>query len=349
MKYIIYLLCATAIISCKRNNKREYLPIETDEEFQVYYINTKSDTTLKGEKGTIIKINANSFLTYNGEEANGQVTLKVKEFYTTEDFINNRLSTNTTDGRILRSSGMLFIEAQSDTSQLKLKDDHPITLMFKRVQESKTANLFAGRSGTFSEIKWDLLEPVHSDTIAILEEMIIPLSYGPDQITPKITLIVGEDSIQLTRENKDFEKMRRRFFRNETLEDAYASYNRDPDRFYVFETTNLGYINCDIFITDELHEFTVQLDNSTSDVFIVLDSLNSVIYPDTVDFETNDYVFSLPRDKLVSIVAYNKDDGKHYMGVERTKSGPKNLFVQQKEESLAEIRRQIKQISEVAK
>jgi hypothetical protein len=229
MKYLLYLLVLTIVISCTQNKTREFLPTEKKEPFQVFLIKSDRDTTLIGDKGTILKLRANSFLSNTGHEANEQVELKIKEFYTIEDFINNRLSTNTLDGRILRSSGMLFIEAKSDTSVLKLKPDHPITIMFQRVQVAKTANLFSGKTGAFGEVRWSLLEPVHNDTIIFREQILTQLSYGEERVTVYVKFIIAEDTIELTRQNgKDFENVLERWRKNEQATYQFSGLDSIP-------------------------------------------------------------------------------------------------------------------------
>lgn len=350
MKYLFFILSVATIISCKKDKPNEFFPAQKETVAQVFNISTDQDTVLTAKEGTTLRIKANSFQTESEEDAKGQVQIIIKEFYTIEDFINNRLSTNTVDGKILRSSGMLFIQAKSSSEQLKLKEDQSMTIMFPRVQDSRTANLFVGENGPSNEIRWNLLEPVHNDTTVIRTETLIRLGYDyDDSLAIKFEFIVGSDTIELTSENeKDFKNILRRISDSESdmLETGVLRTNIEiaPYGFYVFETTNLGFINCDIFINDELYEYVVKLDNSDSDVFIVLDSLNSVLYPDSVNKEANAYVFSIPKEISISVVAYRKLGNSHYLGIEKTKSNSQNLYVNQFEMPLRNVTESVKRL-----
>jgi hypothetical protein len=360
MNRLMYFLSilSFAVVSCRRNDSLEQLPTNDKAITQVFNINSKRDTTIVGKKGTIIKFRENSFLNSSGQEIDGEIQISIEEFYTIGDFINNRLSTNTTDGRILKSSGMVFIQAKADTSTLRLKNDHPMTIMFKSVQESPTANLFSGQSGKYNEIKWSLLEPVHNDTIVIRKETLTRVDYAFDNIEIELITLIGKDTIVRTPENeKYFDKFKlrlkedERYSRNRRLAigdsvTTYYSNDIDPNRFYIFETINLGYLNCDIFIEEELHDLSIKLDNSTSAMLLVLDSLNSVIYPDSINELTNDYIFKVPNNIAISIVAYRKLNEKHFFKIERTKSDSQTKQITLNEAPLDEIRNEIKKLGE---
>lgn len=344
MRYLALFLLILIISACKENRSQLILN-DTKEPTQLFSIRNDKDTLITGSKGTLIKIQKNSFITNDGQSVNGLVQIQLQEFYTIEDFITNRLSTNTIDGRILISSGMIFIQATSDGDNLKIRDDQPITIMFKRVHDSRVVNLFSGEKGPFDEIRWRTLEPTYSDTIVLINETIIPLSYGIDSINVDAKILIGNDTIKLTDSNKEqFEKILNRY-----RTDSSLSYTYDLDRLYVFETTALGYINCDIFINDELYPFTVRLDNHMSDMYLVIDSLNSVLYPDSIIKNTSEYIFNIPENISISIVAYRKSKDKHFFKIERTKSNIQNISIQLTEAPLDKIRYEIKSLGRNAR
>ena len=126
--------------------------------------------------------------------------------------------------------------------------------------------------------------------------------------------------------------------------DSRYSYN--PGKVYLFETANLGYLNCDIFINREQHDFIVALDKKKSDVFVVVDSLNSIFYPDDVNEEANEYVFYIPKKMSIRVVAYNKTDGKHFFKVVRTKSDAIKMNVVLAEATLENIKAELREVSE---
>lgn len=364
MKQILLIGCIVAAISCRNKDAFQYLPVSSYEPYQTFTIASDRDTTVVGAKGTRLTIRANSFKTTSGADVKGSIEIRMKEFYTINDFIDNRLSTNTTDGRILRSSGMVFLEALSDTSKLSLKSDHPVTLRFRRVQDSRTANLFSGSKGAFGEIQWTLLEPVHHDTIVIRKQTITRLSYGEESVHVTYDFVIGPDTVELTDENEpyfarliDFSRQSMRAYDSVLVtEDRNFEYSGDsfegpidsvldPDRSYIFETTALGYVNCDIFIDERLFEFIVKVDHSLNDTFIVLDSLNSVLFPNKIDSTENEYTFFIPKGKSISVVAYSKEGDRHYLGVNRSISNDTLLHVTQVEMSREKIGTEIKKLA----
>jgi hypothetical protein len=356
MKYLIFAI-GVIIFSCGQKNEREWLPNGRPTLPQVFDIDANRDTTLVGSNGTILKFKAKSFQTNTGEDVQGKIELRVQEFFTKWDFVKNRLSTNTVDGKLLQSSGMLFIQASSDTSTLSLKNDRAMTIMFPRIVNSRTANLFTGQKGPNDEVRWSLLESVHNDTLVIKKETIESRRFGGETVTVELKFVIGDDTIELNPDNqRDFAKVLSRLPRNDEAFDSVRTelgaydYKYDTEfRFYVFQTTNLGFINCDIFINMELYDLTVNLDNAESDVFIIIDSLNSVLYPDSAVKKTNDYIFSIPRDLEISIVAYRKENDRYYLGIERVKSTTSKVTIRQSEKPLDKINQDIERLSENAR
>jgi hypothetical protein len=352
IRYLL-LFSGIAFFSCKQNNNREWLPNDSPTLTQVFSIDANRDTTIIGTSGTVLKIRNNSFQTSTGVTAQGTIEVRLQEFYTKWDFIKNRLSTITIDGKLLQSSGMVFIEALSDTSMLSLKNDHPITIMFPRKVDSRKANLFSGQMGPNDEARWSLLEGIHHDTLIVKKETIEKVRFGVESITVELKFVIGDDTVDLNPENEqDFAKVLSRLRSNRNTFDSVAInspnyiYDTPEYPYYVFETSSLGLINCDFFLNMEVHELAVQLDNSKSDVFIIIDSLNSVLYPDSIVEKSNNYIFSIPEDLKISIVAYRKDNNKYYLGTERTNSTFSKVTISQTEKPLDNINVEIKRLSE---
>lgn len=356
MRYLLFAIGIT-IFSCNPEDHREWLPNDSPTPIQVFSILASRDTTLIGFNGTVLKVKANSFQYSTGEDVQGKIELRVQEFYTKWDFIKNRLSTVTVDGKLLQSSGMLFIQAKSDTSTLGLRIDHPMTIMFPRVVNARTANLFSGQKGPNEEMRWNLLESVHNDTLVIRKEMIKGRPFGGEIVTVEFKFVIGSDTIDLHPDNQsDFAKVLSRLPRNDAVVEVSTAgegyENIDSlyqDSFYVFQSTTLGFVNCDIFVNMELHDLTVHLDNAKSDVFIIIDSLNSVLYPNSTVEKTNDYIFSIPRGLAMSIIAFRKDNDKYYLGIESAKFTASRVTIRQSEKPLDKINQDIGRLIERAR
>ncbi len=355
--------------SCKEQDEvKNILTLET-EPAQTYSITLPKDTIIIGKKGTRIRLPQGCFVDSTGKQITGPVKITLKEYYSIQDFIGNRLSTKTTDGRILTSSGMIFLEAKSENKSLQLKDTSPATIMFPRLVDSDVANLFIGQVGNNNEMQWQQLEPVHYDTIVIVKEVLRPMSDGVveelykeklAEVEMELQFVIGSDTIPLTDGNqKQFDKLLRRTsgyinpgFKPVRERKKYTRLKMyDTLKFYIFETSSLGYINCDIFVEEKLYPFTVQVKDTESDVFIVLDSLNSVIYPDSViNVRINNTVkssrlFNLPKNKSITVVSYRADEGNGYhFGVTRSNTSKKEVMINDKPKTLDEIKDAIKQL-----
>ncbi len=348
MKYLALVICIPLFSACTQNESHEIF-LEENEKPQSFTINANKDTTVVGAKGTILKFRANSFRTSYDRKVDGQIQIELKEFYSKEDFIKNRLSTNTVDGRILISSGMISIQAKSDTSTLMLENDQPMTIMFPRMEDSRTANLFSGRREYDKEMRWSLLEPTSNDTIVLIKKTRKNFNSGQVDIAVMFEFLIGQDTILLSSENKnDFKSILSRVPMSDTIGTKYQSinYNQlvDPFDYYVFETASLGYLNCDIFINEDLFPFLVRSDLRNSTVAVVLDSLNSVLYPESFNKTNDSFVFLLPKNTPITVIAFMSDSKRHYFGTVKAKSDDNEILIHPLEKSFDIIEKEIKKL-----
>ena len=352
MKNALFLcVLLTLFPGCKSEEKPNYLDLGIQPQIHRFSLDQSSDAIIKGPNGTLVEIRKNSFVNELGDPVKvAEITLE--EFYTVEDFIKHRLSTKTTDGRLLKSSGMININASSNGEEVFLKEGATIKLGFPRIQNSRVANLFKGVQGPHEEVIWELEEPVHLDTTVYRRESWELLKYGAHKVTIYLSAVVGYDTVDINDDNIEI------FSKYSTI-DIYdypteldTSYNEVykqerpalENKYYLFEAANLGWINCDIFINEELHPFAVKTKYPDSDVFIVLDSLNSVIYPD-YDPESNDaYKFSLPEDLSITIVGYTFDEDLHLFGLSTTNTSQEEILLHQEPKELPEIEKTIKEL-----
>lgn len=354
MKYLIILFICLSILSCKSDREELYITTDNLTAEQVFKINPEKDTVLIGKKGTQIKLKANSFINEDGSEPKSEITILLKEFYTIEDFINNKLSTLTHDGRILNSSGMIYIEAKENNKTLELKEENPMKLAFPRIQKSNTANLFSGQKDENDIVKWSLLEPVYNDTLVNRLERVLTLSYGADCTIMTYNFIVGLDTIPY---NDNISSEFKELLKNEIVETtAYFSdcegcdstvpiYNPESIKYYSFETSSLGYINCDFFINEKLHNLTVSTDQSNSEIYLVLENLNSLLYPWFLDDSKNEFTFSLPDNLSATVLVYSKQGEDFYYGLKKINSGASNINIKQEKTSIEKLRKRIKNLN----
>jgi hypothetical protein len=158
-----YILCCLAIIilliSCK--NKNSHLSALTASNLTSTFISLNADSAynLKTPKGAIIKISKNSF----DVSANTKVKLEVKEAYNMQDILLAGLST-TSNGKLLKSGGMIYINATADGNEVKILTPINISIPTKVYDDSM--QLFKGEVKDDSTINWVDPQPLDSSTIA---------------------------------------------------------------------------------------------------------------------------------------------------------------------------------------
>ncbi len=84
---------------------------------QIFDVYIDRDTTIVCENGTRVLIPANIFLTKDSVAVKGAVAIKIKEFYSYEDIVSNKLNT-TSNGQQLISGGMVYITAIQNGKEL---------------------------------------------------------------------------------------------------------------------------------------------------------------------------------------------------------------------------------------
>lgn len=95
-----------------------------EQEKQVFCIHPKGDTIIRLDQGTIVSFPPNPF----GDLNVPCVEIRLKEFYKKSDMVMENLST-TSNGRLLESAGMVYIEAAIDDSLIELASGKKVLVM----------------------------------------------------------------------------------------------------------------------------------------------------------------------------------------------------------------------------
>ncbi len=114
-----------------------------NKESQVFNISANKNSTITGAEGTIIKIPKKSFVKNNGEEIDGEIEIKLKEFYKKSDILSADLPT-LSDNKILETGGIIYISANSSGEELKLKEKEEIEIEFAFRKKNNTMETFTG-------------------------------------------------------------------------------------------------------------------------------------------------------------------------------------------------------------
>ncbi len=107
---------------------------------QEFVVDGKKDTVIYGKDGTALLVPANTF------NANGKITLVLREYYSYEDIITNKLSTSS-DGKQLVSGGMIHLTALSNGKEVDLQPNKSITWFIPdTTAEMNEMEIFRGES-----------------------------------------------------------------------------------------------------------------------------------------------------------------------------------------------------------
>ena len=129
-KSLLGLLSILVLLSCVEDEKTSTtFPLEADREInttktlenpladlsevetQVFDLGLVSDSLLKGKDGTLIYFERDRFEV----DATTPLTLKLEEYYQFKDLVTHQLSTETVDGKLLSSSGVIHLEMTDGT------------------------------------------------------------------------------------------------------------------------------------------------------------------------------------------------------------------------------------------
>ena len=124
-----------------------------DNGYQTFEINPAKDTLLKGKQGTFLKIPANAFSLPPNCNAQ-KITIRLKEAYKTSDMLMQNLST-TSNGEILETRGMTYLDAQCGNTTLGLAPNMKITHIMPIKSPVSDMKFFSGEfPNSDSTINW---------------------------------------------------------------------------------------------------------------------------------------------------------------------------------------------------
>ena len=322
-----------AIFSCQSYDQQKedfYLPFGLKQFTttpQIAQFHSDSSYTLVGKQGTHIFIPSQSFEYENGTPVNGDIYFQLKEAYSKSEMIFNGLTTMS-DRLLLESFGMIHLSATDLKGQeVKLKDDKRIKISFSEVTLSAGPQLFNGNElGT--RINWKLAS---KDTITLTSDVIIPLEYGEDLVIVTKISIVGGDTI----------------FQSESMPEQLSD-SAAPSLFLnndslIFESSQLGWINCDRFL--EVLEKTNLIASTkriyNADAYLVFKNISSIM-PVNLYHEGNLHFDNIPKDEEVTLLVIGKDGATNYFfSQELTTGSVEHIDIDLVKTDLETIRKQI--------
>ena len=128
-------------------------------EMQEFPINSKEENLITGKHGTVIKIPAYAF-------AEEDVLITLKEYYSPLEIMSANLST-VSNGQLLETGGMLYVEAKSNGVDVQALKD--LEFSFPAEKEKDDFELFNGEVGQDLNMNWQPVNPVAAfDTVEVV-------------------------------------------------------------------------------------------------------------------------------------------------------------------------------------
>ncbi|NBW36596.1 MAG: hypothetical protein EBR30_16555 [Cytophagia bacterium] len=303
MRYLLFwLTISLMVINCKeKENLTTSKEIEKlGESPQSFTLVHDKAVKLETRNGAIITIEPNTFEFSDGMSPDKTIHLDVKEVYQKSEMILDNLTT-TSDGRLLESLGMIFMEASSEGKQLKLKRNKSISVSIPNKNGIYNGELFYGEK-TDSVLNWKYAGTTRDITEVV--EIVIPKSDRRNAI--KRTTYKYIDGV------KEFVSDTTFIIKGDYASNVILSIGIDsaigmPQNTYEFQIENLGWINCDRFVeVQEKVDFTIKLENHSDPVgYLVFSSINSVM-PVYFDKNGKAMLSNLPKDYNVDLLVIDK-------------------------------------------
>lgn len=110
---------------------------------QEFDIDPAQGNVIQGRAGTRVWIPAGAFTLADGQRPEGPITVTMKEAYDFGDMLIDGLSTHS-DGQLLETGGMVYLEAEANGQALQLGTDQAMTVVLPTTQMKDGMQLFMG-------------------------------------------------------------------------------------------------------------------------------------------------------------------------------------------------------------
>ncbi|PBQ33052.1 hypothetical protein CNR22_15120 [Sphingobacteriaceae bacterium] len=136
---------------------------EADEQIspQVFILRGNSDTIIETKGGMVFQIPARAFINSTGNEVTEDYELEIKEALTPLDIMKAGLST-TSEGKLLETGGMFYINARKDGKNLIIPANKNIYASVPDNTNGKKMMLFDGKRMADGQINWIDPKPMES-------------------------------------------------------------------------------------------------------------------------------------------------------------------------------------------
>jgi hypothetical protein len=121
---------------------------------QRFTIDSKQDTVIEGENGTLLVLPAGCFKDGNGDVFEGEVKIKLAEALSLGDMVLSNL-TSTSDGKPLETDGMIYFDATtSDGEPLTINKDNPVHIEIPTAEKRPGMKVYRGIRDENGNMNW---------------------------------------------------------------------------------------------------------------------------------------------------------------------------------------------------
>lgn len=129
---------------------------------QKYSIEPTKTQKVASTNGTEVLIPANSFIDGFGNVVTGNVVIEIIEAVELTDFLTCNLQT-LSNGKVLESAGMLFIDAKSNGQSLRLAEGQKISVSMPMMKAEPGFQMFTGTKDEQGNINWNIDQNAKQD------------------------------------------------------------------------------------------------------------------------------------------------------------------------------------------
>lgn len=133
---------------------------------QLFNVDNNAAHTITAAGGTTILLPAKCFLNAAGEVAEGHVQVELVEALSLKDFISGGLAT-VSDGKLLISNGMMYINATANGEQLQLDTANPVSVSMPTINSPAGFQMFTGNGTNWQPDSTMMEEPDYEFTLPL--------------------------------------------------------------------------------------------------------------------------------------------------------------------------------------
>ena len=352
---LLSILISAILFSCKNEQEKKVQFDPLDELEQVDNLLTEiaekpqnlsapsdKETSVTGEKGTIVHVDPNRLETVDGSPLGDNIQIELLEMTDNSSMLLNNAQT-ISNGQILVTGGAYYLNMTSDGKQLKMKKGKGLEIEFPKLTEDEMG-LFLGERDSLGQMNWVQAEQNFESKDLKAPKKPKPRKTPKKQTKNEIDLIfdyVESAEVEpLTQEEiEEYERQKREY---ETASKTYESV----------ELMNFGWLNCDRFWNDPSPKTDIQLivkneSLSGARIYAVFSDINSIMATQYWKGMTDTPSFrNIPIGKELTVIALTaKNETPYIFETTITTETDKEVQIEFKPTTQADIKEKMKRMN----